>query len=128
MPSLVAWFWLALASTLLVLVATVFTGLRRRRRTHLVCALAAVALLTVTVVLAERMTTARSFPPDAMRIHLWFAKSAALMVLPVAAAGAALWRRPRLRVAHRIAVVLFLLLAVIATGTGIWVFQLSTPK
>lgn len=128
MSSLVTCFWISFAVTLLLVTGTVVSGLRRRRRVHLVCALSAVSSLVLTIVLAERMGATRRFPAAEMRVHLWFAKSAALMVLPVALSGLALWRRPRWRPLHRAAVVLFLLLTVIASGTGVWVYGLSTPK
>lgn len=128
MPSLVTSFWVSFAVTLLLVAATIVQGRRRRRRAHLALALVSVAVLTVTIVLAERMGATRSFPRAEMRIHLWFAKSAALSVLPVVFTGAMLWRRPRWRRPHRVMVLLFLLLTVAATGTGTWVFGLSTPK
>lgn len=128
MPSLVTCFWISFATTLLLVAITLATGWRARRRAHLVFALISVALLTVTILLAERLGALRDFPKDAMRIHLWFAKSAALAVLPVALTGAVLWRRANWRRVHFTAVALFLLLTVSATGTGIWVYSLSTPK
>lgn len=128
MPSLVTCFWISFAVTLLLVAMTLVAGFRARRRAHLVLALLSVAVLTVTIVLAERMGGLRDFPKDAMRIHLWFAKSAALAVLPVALTGAVLWRRAGWRRIHFTAVALFLLLTVTATGTGIWVYGMSTPK
>ncbi|MEZ5965731.1 MAG: hypothetical protein R3F56_17990 [Planctomycetota bacterium] len=121
-------FWTSFGATLLLVALTIVQGWRGRRRAHLVLALTSVASLTLTIVLAERMGATRTFPRDAMRIHLWFAKSAALAVVPVALTGAVLWRRPTWRPVHRTVVVLFLLLTVAATATGTWVFSLSEPK
>ena len=128
MPSLVATFWISFAITLLLVGGTVFTGLSHRRRVHVGFALCTVASLIGTIVLAERLGAARNFPAAEMRVHLWFAKSAALAVVPVVLTGVALWRWRRARWAHRAAVALFLLLTVIATATGTWAYGLSTPK
>lgn len=125
-------FWVFFALTLAGLGTALWMGLRRRRRAHLRFAPVALVLLGVTIFFAERMGRARVFPAEQMRIHLWFAKSAALLVLPVLASGIVLARRPgpapRARRAHRVCVALFLLAAVVATGTGIWVFSLSRPQ
>lgn len=128
MPSLVTSFWISFSVTLVLLIATIASGLRRRRVAHLVFALLAVGLLTLTIVLAERVGAARTFPPGPMRIHLWFAQSAACMVLPVVVTGVVLWRRPGFRWAHRVAVLVFLLLTVSASATGTWVFGMSEAK
>jgi hypothetical protein len=63
-----------------------------------------------------------------MRIHLWFAKSGAALVVPVVVTGLLNVRRPGFRKIHAISVGLFFLVALIATGTGIWVFTLATPR
>lgn len=125
---MVLWFWISFATTLALAGATVLTGATRRRRAHFWLAPLTVVMLTITILLTERLVRAVEFPPDEMRIHLFFAKTAALLVLPVAVTGLLLARRPRLRKLHRFAVVAFLLFTVTATGTGIWVFSLSTPR
>ncbi|MCC6672360.1 MAG: hypothetical protein IT458_14955 [Planctomycetes bacterium] len=121
-------FWIALAATLVCVAATLRTGFLGRRRAHFVLAPASVALLALTIVLAERMGRARLFPPAEMRIHLAFAKSAALLVLPAAVTGLMLVRRPGWRRAHVACVALFLLVTAVALGTGAWVYSLSTPR
>ena len=121
-------FWIFFPLTLAALVATVITGVRHRRRPHLILAPASVVLLAITIVFAERMGAERTFPPEEMAIHLWFAKAATLLVLLVAGSGVCYLRTPRARWPHRIAVGLFLVAAVIASATGVWVFGLSTPK
>jgi len=128
MPSLATCFWISFALTLLLVTLTVVQGYRRRRRSHLVLALVSVGLLTLTIVFAERLGATRNFPRAEMRVHLWFAKSATLSVLPVVFTGVGLWYRPRWRLVHRSAVFLFLLLTVAATATGTWAYGLSTEK
>ena len=128
MPGLVTCFWISFATTLLLVLLTLITGWRGRRRAHLVFALLAVAVLTVTILLTERLVALREFPKEQMRIHLWFAKSAAGALLPVACTGAVLWRNANWRRIHFAMVCLFLVLTFTATGTGIWVYSLSTPR
>lgn len=128
MPSLAVCFWISFSVTLLLVSLTLIQGYRRQRLSHLVLALLAVASLTVTIVFAERLGASRTFPRDIMRVHLWFAKGAAFSVLPVAATGIVLWRRPRWRRMHRGFVWLFLGLTVAATCTGTWAFAHSMAK
>lgn len=125
---MVVGFWVSFAVTLALFGATLWAGLRHRRRLHFTFAPLAVVALTVTIVLTEQLVRAVSFPPDEMAIHLFFAKSAAGLLLPVIATGLWMARSVRARPWHRAAVVLFLLFTLTATGTGIWVFSLSTPK
>jgi hypothetical protein len=63
-----------------------------------------------------------------MATHTIFARAAGLLVLPVALTGIMLWRRPSWRIVHRVCVYVLLVALVIAIGTGIWAFSLSTPK
>lgn len=128
MPTITFWFWLLFATTLVLLGATLASGFRGRRRMHLRLAPVLLAALGITIVLAERMGEARRFPAAEMRIHLWFAKSATLLVLPVVVSGLLLLRRPGARIWHRVAVLVFLAAALTATGTGIWAYSLSVPR
>lgn len=128
MSPVVTAFWVSFVVTLLAIAAALTSGWLRRRRWHLVLAPVAIAVLAVTIVLAEQMARARSFPPGPMHIHLAFAKTAALLVLPVIVTGLVLWRRDRWRRGHRLAVYLFLAVTITATCTGIWVFSLSMPR
>jgi Na+/H+-dicarboxylate symporter len=126
-------FWLAFGAALAALAAAVVTGRRRQRRLHLCVAPAAVVLLALAIVAAERLGRARSFPPAAMDVHLIFAKTAACLVLPVIASGLLLararggrertWRR-----VHVACVCVFLVGTATATATGVWVFSLSLPR
>ena len=121
-------FFLALGTTLVVAFMTVKTGRRGDRRAHLVRALSTVGLLGITIVLALWLGTQRDFPAEAMAIHKIIARAAGLLVLPVVGTGIMLWHRPSWRIAHRACVYLLLVVLVVAVGTGIWVFTLSTPK
>jgi hypothetical protein len=90
-------------------------------------------LLGVAIVMAEQLGRARSFPQSEMRVHLVFAKTAAVLVLPVVITGVLLARARGSRVrtwrrAHRVCVIVFLAAALAATGTGVWVFSLSEVR
>lgn len=126
--TIVGWFWVSFGATLALAALAIWSGFGGGRRVHLVAGPATMVLLTVTILLTERFARARAFPEAEMGIHLWFAKTAALLALPVIATGILTARRPTWRKRHRIAVLLFLLAVVIATATGIWVFSLSTPR
>ena len=120
-------FWTFFPLTALALVLALLSGLHRRRRRHLWLGPVSLVLLAVTILLAERMASLRQFPPDEMRVHLWFAKTGAFLAIPVVITGAVLFFRPRWRRAHFVTVILFLCAVVVATGTGLWVFSLSHP-
>lgn len=121
-------FWISFLLTLGLLVGAVWTGAKGMRRAHLWLAPAGLVALAVTIVLTERLLRAVEFPKEEMRIHLWFAKSGAALVLPVVVTGILNLKRPGFRRLHAISVGLFFLVALIATGTGIWVFTLATPR
>lgn len=121
-------FWISFVITLALLAGTVWTGFRGRRTLHATLAVLTVVLLTITVLLTEALLRAVVFPAREMGIHLLFAKSGAALVLPVAVTGILTWRTRSWRRVHLACVVLFLLVAVTATGTGIWVYSLATPR
>ena len=121
-------FWVSFALTLALAAVAITAGLMRKRKLHLLAGPATIALLAVTVVLTERLVKTRDFPAEELRIHLWFAKSGGVLALLVAVTGILLVFRPGMRKVHLAMVVLFLLATVAATGTGIWVFDLSSPK
>ncbi len=79
-------------------------------------------LLVVAIVMTEQLVARYQFPPDALAFHLIFAKSAGLLAIPVILTGVALWRRPALRRWHQVAVWVFLIATLVATGTGFWMF------
>jgi hypothetical protein len=121
-------FWASFAVTLALLLGAVWTGFRGRRRAHLRLAPLALVALAVTIVLTEQLLRAVRFPERELGIHLWFAKSGAALVVPVVVTGLLTVRNRRWRRLHRAAVGLFFLCALTATGTGIWVFSLSTAR
>lgn len=121
-------FWPVFLITLGLMATALVTGWRRFRRAHLWLGPLAMLGLLVTVLLTEQLARRYEFPEGPMAIHLLFAKSAALLAVPVIVTGVLLARRPRARRAHRIAVLLFLLATLIATGTGIWIFSLAEPR
>jgi len=121
-------FWCAFAATVLLLVVSLVAGLRRRRRLHLVTGPLTLAMLAVTVAATKDLIANYSFPPDDLRFHLRFAITAGASALPVAATGIWLWRQPRARRWHRLAVWTFVVLTVVATCTGIWLFGRATLK
>jgi general stress protein CsbA len=127
MPSTVP-FWIAFVVTVVLMVAALVTGWTRRRRLHLWLGPLTMVALTITIVLTEELVRRYEFPAQVLRTHLWFAKAGGLLALPVIATGVWLWRRPRARVWHRIAVLVWLVSVLCATGTGLWMFAQGTPK
>lgn len=120
-------FWLAFATTVVLLVVSLVSGLLGRRRVHLVTGPLTMVMLGVAVLLTEQLMRGYRFPVEEMKIHLMIAKTAAALGLVVVATGVWLWRRPTARRWHKLAVWLFVVLTLVATGTGIWVFGLSEP-
>ena len=121
-------FWTLFGLTVALIVATLWAGLTHRRRVHYSLAVSTVLALTATVVVTEQLVRARDFPREELDFHKLLAKTAAALVLPVIATGLTLVRRPKWRRVHLLCVVLFLVMVLVATGTGIWVYSLSTPK
>lgn len=121
-------FWLALATTVVLLVCTLWTGWRRRRSLHLVLGPLTMAALVVTIVLTEQLMTHYDFPADTKAIHLPCAKAGGLLAVPVALTGVWLWRSERARRWHRLAVVVWLASVLVATATGLWMFAHGTWK
>ncbi len=120
-------FLVALLLTVVALGATLVSGLRRRRKPHLVRAIATVVLLATTVVFALLLGEVRHFPEWEMSVHKIFSRAGAFLVVPIVVTGAMLWRRPGWRSAHRVFVGLFLIAVLGAAATGVWVLWLSTP-
>src|SRR5690606_29117886 len=132
---MVAPFWASFLVTLALFAAAAWSGATRRRRAHLVLAPLAIAMLTVTVLLTERLARALRFPEPDLCFHLVCAKTAAFLLLPVVVTGLLTLRDrgprergPGWRRLHRACVVTFLVAVVIATGTGVRVFALATVR
>lgn len=121
-------FWIGLAATVALLLATLVSGLRRQRRLHLVTGPLTVGALAWTIVLTERLLANYTFPEAAKAIHLPCAKAGGLLVLPVVATGVWLLFAPAARRWHRAAVWLWLVSVLLATSTGIWMFLQGTPR
>ncbi len=121
-------FWVFFGATLAALAAAVITGRTRRRRLHLCVAPTALVLLLIAILLAEQMASVREFPAHVMRVHLPCAKVAGLLAIATAVSGLVLWRTGRGRAVHRLAVVLFLSAALVASGTGVWAFSGSVER
>lgn len=121
-------FWCSFVATVLLLVAALFTGFLRRRRLHLWLGPLTMAMLAVTIVLTEELASAYEFPAEVKATHLMFAKAGGLLALPVILTGVWLWRDPRARLWHRVAVLLWLAIVLTATGTGLWMFSQGTLR
>jgi hypothetical protein len=121
-------FLLFLSLTVVGVVMTLVSGLQKRRRPHIVRAVVTVALLAVTILFAFLMAGVRVFPAREMAIHRVFSVSVAVLVPLVAASGILLARRPTLRWPHRACVSAFLVMAVGALVTGVWVLWLSSLR
>jgi hypothetical protein len=118
-----ALFWLSLGVTVLLIVATMWTGWRGPRRLHLVVGPLTMGALAITIVLTEQLMAHYTFPDDTKAIHLPCAKAGGLLALPVILTGVWLWRSP-----HKLAVYVWLLSVLVATCTGLWMFAHGTPK
>lgn len=121
-------FWIALATTVALMVVSLVSGFRGRRRLHLVTGPLTMVSLVVAVVLTEQLVRKFVFPPDELAIHKVFAKAAGFSALPVVVTGLLLVKWPAMRPWHRLAVVLFVLASLVATGTGIWVWTMATLR
>ena len=127
MPSTVP-FWIAFVTTVLLLVVALITGFTKKRKLHLWVGPLTIASLAVAIVLTEQLLRNYEFPADELAFHLVFAKAGGLLALPVVATGIWLWRNPKARKWHLIAVIAWLISVLTATGTGLWMFSLGTPK
>lgn len=121
-------FWTAFVATVALIVVSLISGYRGGRRVHLITGPLTLVALVFAVMQTEALMRRYDFPQDELNTHLIFAKFGGAMALPVLLTGIWLWRRPQARVWHRIAVWLWLLGVLAATGTGLWIFTLATPK
>src|SRR5262249_46842426 len=76
-------FWLAFLCSVLLLAVALVSGLRGGRRLHLVAGPLAMVALVVAVACTGQLMASYSFPPDDLRFHLGFAKTAGSLALPV---------------------------------------------
>jgi len=123
-------FVVFLVVTVLLLVATVATGLTARLRAHLVLVAVTVLSLGVTIWFAEQLgleydLTAAGAIKD---VHLSLAKLATLSYLgPLASGFATLRDRAHKKLHLRIALVT-VVLTVLAAATGAWMLALAEPR
>lgn len=121
-------FWISFAVTLGLLVTSLISGLRGGRRVHLVTGPLTLVMLGITIACTKILIRNYEFPPEQLSFHLKFSITATCAALPVLLTGLWLWKCPAARVWHRIAVYSFVVLALLATGTGIWLFGYATLK
>jgi len=119
-------FWIAFVTTVLLLVASLTTGALRKRRIHVVLGPATIVSLAIAIVLTEQLLRNYTFVPEELAFHLLFAKAGGLLALPVIATGIWLARSERARIYHRVAVILWVVSVLSATGTGLWMFSHGT--
>lgn len=119
-------FWIAFVTTVLLLVASLTTGALRKRRIHVVLGPATIVSLAIAIVLTEQLLRNYTFVPEELAFHLVFAKAGGLLALPVIATGIWLARSERARIYHRVAVILWVVSVLSATGTGLWMFSHGT--
>ncbi|MCB9877283.1 MAG: hypothetical protein H6835_06735 [Planctomycetes bacterium] len=128
MPPSTIPFWVTFVTTVLLLVVSLVTGWTRKRRAHLWLGPLTMVSLVVTVKLTEELVSRYDFPPDDLAFHLKFAKAGGYLALPVILTGVWLWKKPKARLWHQIAVYVWLAAVLTATGTGLWMFGLGTLK
>ncbi len=97
---------------------------------HYICAVSSMIALTLSVILTEQLVRARDFESirEQLDVHKLLAKTAAGLVLPVILTGVVLIKRPNWRRLHLICVGLFLLMVLVATGSGIWAYTMSAER
>jgi hypothetical protein len=121
-------FWLAFTATVGLLIGALWSAWVRRRRLHLVLGPCTIVALAVAILLTEQLMRQYEFPAEALQFHLYFAKAGGLLALPVAVTGVWLWRSESGRWWHRIAVIVWLVAVLLATGTGLWLFGQGSLK
>ena len=105
-----------------------WAGKTGRRRLHFIFAPASVVALAIAIVFTEKLSRAYEFPEDEMRIHLALAKTAAGLVVVTVLSGLLSIKNRKMLRWHKVSVLAAVLFILIATGTGLWVFSLATPR
>lgn len=113
--------------TLAFLGAVVVTGLRARRRLHLVFVALTVAALGVTVYFAYGLGRIYDLERAGWitPVHMTLARVNTLALLAPVATGIATWRNPARRPLHRRAAFLVIALTVVTAATGAWMLWLA---
>ena len=122
-------FLLSLTITLLLFGAVVLTGLFGLRRQHLGLVFAATASLAVTVYYAKLLGEIYDLESAGWStpVHLMTAKIATAAILGPILTGVMTWRNVVHVRKHRVAVLVFLALVVLALATGAWMIFASEP-
>lgn len=125
-----AQFFALFALTLALLLATVATGLRAKRRAHLVLVALTVGALGATIWQAYRLGThydldsAGAITP----VHMFLARAATFSFLPTALLGLVVLRKPALRRWHGRLAWTSVVLAVCAAVTGVCMLLAADPR
>jgi len=120
--------WASLAGATLSLARVLALGRAGRVRAHIRAVVVFLVVFVVAVGFAEAVGRRYRFDRTLERIHLPIAISGAFAVLGPLVTGWRHWRgRGSLR-AHRIAIVLFLVLFVAAASTGILMIRTGVPR
>jgi hypothetical protein len=125
-----ALFFALFALTLALLLATVATGLRAKRRAHLAFVALTVLALGATIWQAYRLgahydlASAGAITP----VHMFLARAATLSFLPTAVLGIAVLRKPALRRWHGRLAWTSVALSVCAAITGVCMLLAADPR
>jgi hypothetical protein len=129
MPPLIG-FSAALGLTLLLLGLVVYTGLRARRRAHLIGVAGALLALATAIYYAEQLGEHYDLESAGWikDVHLLMAKLAVIAYLLPIASGLVTLRRPKTRPLHRRLAFLTLFLTIATAVTGTIMLYKATPR
>lgn len=122
-------FVAGLVTTVLLLFAVSWTGMRKKRGAHVTLVACAVATLGVTIFFAEKLGeaydvyTAGWITP----VHLFLAKVTTVLYLAPITTGILTWRKGKVLRYHRAAAFTVLALTVLTAGTGTAMILLAEP-
>lgn len=121
-------FVLNLAVVVALLVATVLSGKRGRRRSHIPLAIVTVLVLILAIWQADVYGRGFTFHPVDLTIHLVVAISTLVLLPVVVYTGQRLSHGDSWRVHHRRSVVIFLGAVVLSVATACLMFLRAVPK
>lgn len=123
-----ALFFGSYALTGVALASALILGRKRAIRGHITSVIAFVVGFLVVLVWAEMLGHRLAFDPTIEHIHLPFAFAGAASLLGPLVTGFRRWKGKGSLRAHHLAVGTFLVLFVIATGTGIAMLSTGKPR